>query len=111
MNVSISRDGDIAVAAVKGRVDSSNATEFDQHLGEEIDGGAKYLAVDCADLAYISSAGLRVLLVAIRKTNAAGGSVSLCCVPGHIQEVLEVSGFSRLLGIHGSVEDAKKSFG
>ena len=66
--------------------------------------------VDCGELNYISSAGLRVFLIAIRKTSAAGGGLALCRVPDHINEVLEISGFSRLAKVFDTVEEARDSF-
>lgn len=112
MNVTTHQEpgSNLAVAAVDGRVDSANAKDLDQALSDIIDGGASRLVVDCADLSYISSAGLRALLVAIKKTNAAGGGVAMCHVPQHINEVLEVSGFTRLTKVFRSKQEAEASF-
>ncbi len=111
MNVETSQTGSTAVAAVSGRVDSANAKEFEEELSAIIDKGATGLVVDCGELNYISSAGLRVFLIAIRKTSAAGGGLALCRVPDHINEVLEISGFSRLAKVFETVEEARGSFG
>ncbi len=110
MNVETSVSGTTAVATVSGRVDSANAKDFDQALRAIIDQGVSGLVVDCGGLKYMSSAGLRVLLIAIRKTNAAGGGLALCRVPDHIREVLEVSGFVRLTKVFDTPEDAQASF-
>ena len=110
MNVETSHTGSTAVAAVSGRVDSANAKEFEEELSAIIDKGATGLVVDCGELNYISSAGLRVFLIAIRKTSAAGGGLALCRVPDHINEVLEISGFSRLAKVFETVEEARDSF-
>ncbi len=111
MNVETSHTGTTAVAAVSGRVDSANAKEFEEELSAVIEKGSTGLVVDCGELNYISSAGLRVFLIAIRKTSAAGGGLALCRVPDHIQEVLEISGFSRLAKVFDTVEEARDSFG
>ena len=111
MNVETSHTGSTAVAAVSGRVDSANAKEVEEELSAIIDKGATGLVVDCGELNYISSAGLRVFLIAIRKTSAAGGGLALCRVPDHINEVLEISGFSRLAKVFDTVEEARDSFG
>ena len=109
MNVETNQTGSTAVAAVSGRVDSANAKEFEEELSAIIDKGATGLVVDCGELNYISSAGLRVFLIAIRKTSAAGGGLALCRVPDHINEVLEISGFSRLAKVFDTVEEARDS--
>ena len=111
MNVETSYTGSTAVAAVSGRVDSANAKDFEEELSAIIDKGATGLVVDCGELNYISSAGLRVFLIAIRKTSAVGGGLALCRVPDHINEVLEISGFSRLAKVFDTVEEARDSFG
>ena len=110
MNIETSYSGDTAVGVVSGRVDSSNAKDFDGELSGIIDGGATNLVLDCGSLRYISSAGLRALLIAIRKTNQAGGGLALCHVPENILEVLEVSGFTRIMTVRDTVEQAIDSF-
>ncbi|WP_420633451.1 STAS domain-containing protein [Candidatus Palauibacter sp.] len=110
MNIETSYSGDTAVGVISGRVDSSNAKDFDGELSGIIDGGATNLVLDCGSLRYISSAGLRALLIAIRKTNQAGGGLALCQVPENILEVLKVSGFVRLTKVFDTVEQAQASF-
>jgi len=109
MNVETGYSGTTAVATVTGRVDSANAKDFDQALSAIIDQGVTGLVIDCSGLKYMSSAGLRVLLIAIRKTNAAGGGLAMCQVPDHIREVLEVSGFVRLTKVFDTAEEAQES--
>ncbi|MCE2398360.1 MAG: STAS domain-containing protein [Gemmatimonadetes bacterium] len=110
MKVETSYAGSIAVAEVDGRIDSANAKEFDEELSAIIGKGVSSLVIDCGGLSYISSAGLRVLLIAIRRTNEAGGGLALCAVPDHVREVLEVSGFVRLTKVFATADEAKESF-
>ncbi len=110
MNVTTKYAGSTAVVAVNGRIDSANAKDFDQKLSEVIDRGGSRLVIDCGDLTYISSAGLRAILLAIKRTNAAGGGMAMCRTPDHIREVLEVSGFTRLIQVYETVEDAEAGF-
>jgi anti-anti-sigma factor len=110
MNVETSYSGSTAVAVVDGRIDSANAKDFDEELSAIIDRGVSGLVVDCGGLNYVSSAGLRVLLITIRKTNEAGGGLALCSVPDHIREVLEVSGFVRLTKVFATADEARASF-
>ena len=110
MKVETSYAGSTAVAAVEGRIDSANAKDFSEELSAIMGKGVSSLVIDCGGLSYISSAGLRVLLIAIRRTNEAGGGLALCAVPDHVREVLEVSGFVRLTKVFLSAEEAKESF-
>lgn len=110
MNVETTHSGTTAVAVVSGRIDSSSAKDFNDELSAVIAAGANALVLDCTSLRYMSSAGLRVLLIAIRKTTAAGGGLALCAVQDHVREVLEVSGFVRLARVFDTVEEATGSF-
>ncbi len=110
MKVETTQSGKTTTATVSGRVDSVNSREFEKELGAIADAGATNIILDCSGLSYISSAGLRVLLITIRKLNQAGGQLSLANMNPNIQEVLEVSGFVMLTKVFDSVEDAQKAF-
>ena len=106
MKVTTNLLGDTVVAAVTGRVDSSNATRLNQELSAIVDGGSSRVVVDCDGLEYISSAGLRALLLTIKRTKAEGGGLAMCQVSDHIREVLEVSGFTRLTMVCDTADEA-----
>ncbi len=109
MNVEPTYSGAAAVARVSGRIDSASAKDFNDALNAVLGKGVTALVLDCSGLRYLSSAGLRVLLIAIRKTTAAGGGLALSGVPPHIREVLEVSGFVRLAKVFETSEEAQAS--
>ena len=109
MNVETTYSGTSAMAAVNGRIDSATAAAFNEELNGILAKGVSQLVLDCDGLQYMSSAGLRVLLIAIRKTNAAGGGLALCRVSEHIREVLEVSGFVRLAKVFDTPDEAQAS--
>ena len=107
MKVEVTRSGSVAIAGVNGRVDSANASSFDKVLEDAMVGGAKSMVLDFTELAYLSSAGLRAILLTVKRTKSAGGELAVCRVPSHILEVLEVSGFTRLIKVARTVEEAK----
>ena len=110
MKVTASQSGDTVIAAVSGRVDSANATSFEQQLSQALEGDSNRLVVDCSELSYISSAGLRVLLLTVKQAQGQGGGVVLCHVPDHIHEVLQMSGFTRIMTVCGTLSEALDSF-
>ena len=110
MNVETRLYGSTALAKVSGRVDSENAMELNDALEAMMDGGATDLVVDCGPLVYISSAGLRALLIAIKRTGSVGGGLALCQVPGHIRDVIDASGFTSLVTIFATPEEALARF-
>ena len=81
----------------KGRLDTTTAPQLEGVLQESLDGVTE-LILDFADLKYISSAGLRVLLSA-QKTMNKQGSMKICHVSSDIMEVFEITGFSDILTI------------
>lgn len=82
-----------------GRLDGTNAATHEQALLALVSEGAQTLTVDLSELDYISSAGLRVLLVAAKAAKGKGGSVVLSAPKPAILEVLKISGFDKILQV------------
>jgi anti-anti-sigma factor len=97
---------DISVVSPQGRLDSVTSTNFERDLIENIDSGATRLLIDFSKLDYISSAGLRSVLLAAKRIRAAGGRMSLCSLNRQIAEVFDISGFSSILDIQPSYDAA-----
>lgn len=99
--------GDKRVLAATGRIDSSSAPEFETALFELLDqapsGG---VAVDFAAVDYISSAGLRVVLMGAKRQMAASAPFAICALQENVQKVFAIGGFEKLVPIYPSVEDA-----
>lgn len=86
-----------AVLALKGKLDTTTAPELDKTINEIIS-DINELVFDFADLQYISSAGLRVLLSA-QKTMNNKGEMKVCNVCETVMEIFDVTGFSDILTI------------
>ncbi len=97
MVINKTRNGDELTVAVEGRLDTTTAPELDDMLKAEL-GDVKKLLFDFAKLDYISSAGLRVLLIS-QKTMNKQGSMVIKNVNEEINEIFEVTGFSDILTI------------
>ncbi len=99
------RDGGVLILAPSGRIDSKTAKEFEAQLLGRIESGEPAVLVDGSRLDFISSAGLRVLLMAAKRQKSASAKFGLFAIRDNIREVLEVSGFDRILPIWpGSAE-------
>jgi anti-sigma B factor antagonist len=83
---------------------------LEKELFQIINQNEKHLLVDCKNLEYISSSGLRVFLMALKQMNKSNGKLVLAGLNELIQEVFDISGFSSLFTIVASREDALKSF-
>lgn len=106
LQVKWSRDGGVLVASLSGRIDSGNCADFEDALKEGIPEGERGLALDCGQLAYMSSAGLRVLLDLTRRFSGPGRAMGLCGLPQSIESVVRLSGFDKIIPVHDSIADA-----
>ena len=98
MTLNKSLTGSELTVAVAGRLDTMTAPELEALLKEESLDGVTALTFDFAALEYISSAGLRVLLLAQKAMNRQG-RMKLRGVNENVMEVLEVTGFTEMLTI------------
>ena len=97
MNIVTEKTGDALVVTLEGRLDTTTAPMLEEELNKSMP-GAESLILDFANLAYISSAGLRVLLAAHKAMMPKGG-MKVINVNEIVQEVFDVTGFVDILTI------------
>ena len=97
MTITKSREGAALTLRLEGRLDTTTAPELEQELNASLD-GVSSLTLDLAQLAYLSSAGLRVVLAAQKRMNRQGGMTVGNVCPA-IMEVFEITGFADILNI------------
>ena len=95
MKIDFTKNGDALCVSLEGRLDTTTAPEFESFLSENYDGLCQ-LTVNCEALTYVSSAGLRVLLAAQKKSRGKMKLVSVCEL---VMEVFEMTGFADILVI------------
>jgi len=98
MNINKTQNGEKTVLALSGRLDTTTAPKLQETLIPEFE-NAKCVELDFAELAYVSSAGLRVLLMGEKTAKAKGGKFRLVNVSEEIMEVFEMTGFADMLTI------------
>ena len=91
-------DNDVVVLRISGRVDTATSPDLEAAFDEAVS-TATSVVFDCAELEYVSSAGLRVLLKAQKAMNAKGGDMKLVGVNEIVMEVLDITGFSDILTV------------
>ena len=106
MDMLVKSEGAVTVMAVTGRLDAVTVPEFEKKVRALVDSGALRLVIDFENLDYISSAGLRGLLVTAKLLKSKDGKVGFAHVTGTVQEVFDISGFRSLFSIDDSVEAA-----
>jgi len=95
------KDGVLVVAPV-GRIDSNTSGELERRLLQHLAGGETRLIIDLQGVEYISSAGLRVLLLVTNRVRPLGGRLVLCAMGQSVREVFELAGFTTIFAIVGS---------
>jgi len=98
----------ITCLKIKGRMDTAVAIETEKAVDKILKGSNNRLLFDLADLEYLSSYGLRILLNAAKKTKIMGGQIILCSLIENIKEIFDICGFGANLPIVDSVESGIK---
>lgn len=106
MEVVKSKQGEVLVVDLNGRLDANTADGFEQQIIPDIEEGESKVLVDFSQLDYISSAGLRVLLMAARKLQDSNGKIALCSLKKNIQTVFDLAGFSTIFQIYPVAAEA-----
>ncbi len=85
---------------LSGRIDSSTAPLLEGELNRLIDGGDRKVLLEFSQVTYISSGGLRILLVTAKKLREPGDRFGLCCLPAEVYKILRMAGFTSLFPIY-----------
>jgi anti-anti-sigma factor len=96
-----------AVFSPRGRIDGTNAAAAESDLRALLSESGPNLVFDLGGIDYLSSAGLRVVLVAAKTCRAAGGKTVLAGARPAVQEILRMSGFDRIVESAPTVEQAR----
>jgi anti-anti-sigma factor len=104
------KENNALIVKISGRMDAVTAPEFEKALGAWIDESEKHFVVDLSSLEYISSAGLRSILIIAKKLKALNGKILLAAMEESVNEVFEISGFNSIIPIHDTVQAAIRQF-
>ncbi len=95
MNVIFETAENATIASISGRLDGATSPQVERELVARL--GDRRLILDMSSLKYISSAGLRVVLVVAKSLKQSGGAFVIAGIPPHIRDVFEISGFLRII--------------
>lgn len=96
----------VLIVSVAGRIDGLNAQEFHENLDKEIAGSENPVVLDLEGLSYISSAGLRSILLIAKTLQSRNTRFMLCSLSAPIREIFEIAGFDKIIDVLGSRSDA-----
>jgi anti-sigma B factor antagonist len=110
MNITTQEVGSVAVVRIEGHLDTNTSPEAQQHFDGLLKKGTSKILVDCEKVDFMSSAGLRVLLVTVKRLTAAGGSLRISGLNETVQEVFDISGFITIFAVFGTEAEALEGF-
>lgn len=109
MEIQQTKQNDILVLEPVGRLDTNTSHELEEKAIGLVGEGEKRFVIDFVKLEYISSAGLRVLLMLAKKLKSMEGDLVLCSMSPHVKEVFDIAGFTRIFTIEESQAQALQS--
>lgn len=101
---------DVSVVLPTGRLDALASPDLENALSSLVSKGAKQLVLNLRETSYISSSGLRVILIYARRLRRAGGDLKLCCLGDKVARVMQIAGFDAVLDTLDDEDLAAQAF-
>jgi len=105
MHIVEEKRGEVKVVVVRGRLDALTSPVLEKRIQELLDLGENRLALDFSELSYISSLGLRVLIMAAKNLQKVNGKLGLAALNEDIFDVFKMAGFTKVFSIHPTIEE------
>ncbi len=105
MEIIEKNENGIVQLKVVGRLDAESSVAAEKKVREVLDAGSLRILFDFSELEYISSAGLRVVLMAIKELRGKGGKIVLSGLNEYVKEVFDVSNFASIIPITESLKE------
>lgn len=99
MEVKIEKIEDKTMVVLNGRLDTTNADKFQQDIAPLMQGDAPNIEIDCTDMEYTSSQGLRIFLMLQKSVVARKGNLVMRNMKPNVKEVFDITGFSNIIRI------------
>ncbi|MCT4535561.1 STAS domain-containing protein [Halodesulfovibrio sp.] len=106
MQLNVTQKDDFFILQVDGRMDAANSVQFENECMALFENGMRCAVVDLGKVEYISSAGLRSILVLAKKLRSEHGEIRFCELHGMVEEVFTISGFNSMFAIYDSCDAA-----
>jgi len=110
LDINVAQQDHVTLVEASGRVNSMNANQFGEALSDVIDKGNIHLVLDLSNVDYMSSAGLREIVSALKKVKRASGDLRIAQPSERVHEVLEMAGLDTIFQIFATQGDAVGSY-
>ena len=99
MDVTINKKDEKTFVTLNGRIDTTNAEQFQQDIAPLIEGDSPDIDIDCTGMTYTSSQGLRILLMLQKSVIARKGKMVMRNMSPMVKEVFDITGFTNIITI------------
>jgi len=106
MEITIKQQDDVSVYYISKDLVSDTSPQLEEKIVAGIDSGEKKIVLEFTDLDYISSAGLRVLMIAAKKLRPVGGKLVIASPKEDVKEVFDIAGLSNIFPIFATLDEA-----
>jgi anti-sigma B factor antagonist len=106
MTIGLNKESNLYVISIDGEIDASSSIELDTAISEALKKGERKILVDCANLKYISSAGLGVFMSYLEDFEEQGIKIALYSMNDKVKSVFEILGLVDLISIVPTKEEA-----
>ena len=110
MEITFSDAGDVKIVRFDGMIDTVTASEAEAALTGLLSDGVNNIVLNFGQLSYINSIGLRVILVTAKQLKRSEGQLQICCLNEPVREVFDITGFSSILNVVDTEEEALEAF-
>lgn len=106
MQITEDKKGSVKLIGLCGKLDANTSPGVEKQLLTLMDQGENRIVFDFSQLTYISSLGLRVLIVVAKQVQKAGGKLAIAAVSNPVYEIFEIAGFHRIFSIYPTLDEA-----
>jgi len=108
--IQFSPHGSVGVVAISGSLDAATADQLNEYISSQISNGYHQLVLDLCQVEFISSAGLRAVMLSVKECRAAGGDLRLSAAQPGTEKVFKISGFLSVIKSFPNIAEAIASF-
>lgn len=106
MEAQVEEKGDVVVVRIDGRLDAATSPQLEKRINSIIDSGHFKIILNFANVEYLSSAGMRLMLAISKKLKNLEGKVVVCNMHEEVMEVIKMAGFQNVIEIYPSEDES-----
>ncbi len=106
MEIKEEKRGEVKIIELRGRLDAVTSPAVEKRLLTLVAQGEARITFDLSSLNYVSSLGLRVLMVVAKQVQTGGGKLALATLNDSVREIFNLAGFTHLFAVFQTVDEA-----